>query len=362
MSAGLAAALAIGCASAGVTGDRATGPGGEVVDTVAAGSDSTDAGTRTCALSGPDLDWARGLLEIWSVTTREILDLERRALPWIVIFDSACVWHIDPELDTRAALAEADPLATDLAFDGRAVPVYARRHGGRIVLPSGAEIPAGPHAAASVYGRDSTFFALAMADIWEAVIPDDDEIESVERFFLGVAAHELVHTVQLPDVAARVRALAEEARLPEQLNDDVVERDFGGDSAYVALYRRELDLFHQAAREPDRQEKIALTRRALRLAGERRTRYFTGDRSIYAPLEALFLNMEGVAVWTHYRLHQRRPELVEFQAEGNSSWSQDQGFALFLLLDQLVPDWQPRVLGPELASPFALLEEAVGEG
>ncbi|MEX2374254.1 MAG: hypothetical protein WD942_01545 [Dehalococcoidia bacterium] len=78
-----------------------------------------------------------------------------------------------------------------------------------------------------------------------------------------------------------------------------------------------------------------------------------------------FLNMEGVAVWAAFKLSQTNPAFdigIENPTvdRRRNSWSQDQGLALFLLIDELVPSWRDRVLGPELASPFELLEDAVG--
>ncbi len=52
-------------------------------------------------------------------------------------------------------------------------------------------------------------------------------------------------------------------------------------------------------------------------------------------------------------------EALRLVRDNKKYWSQDQGLALFLLVDALVPNWQARVFAPAPASPFALLEEAV---
>jgi hypothetical protein len=41
-------------------------------------------------------------------------------------------------------------------------------------------------------------------------------------------------------------------------------------------------------------------------------------------------------------------------------WSQEEGLALFLLVDRWMPGWVSRVLSPEMASPVVLQEEATG--
>jgi hypothetical protein len=42
-----------------------------------------------------------------------------------------------------------------------------------------------------------------------------------------------------------------------------------------------------------------------------------------------------------------------------NTWAQDQGLALYILIDELVPDWRSRTFGPGLTSPYGMLEEAV---
>jgi hypothetical protein len=48
--------------------------------------------------------------------------------------------------------------------------------------------------------------------------------------------------------------------------------------------------------------------------------------------------------------------------KGNTDWVQEEGFALFVLIDRLVPNWQARLLAADFPSPFAVLGEAVEKG
>ncbi len=107
----------------------------------------------------------------------------------------------------------------------------------------------------------------------------------------------------------------------------------------------------------DDDERMALVRRGLEVARSRRNRYFCGEDAMLAPLEDVFLNMEGVATWTSHRLGygtETDGELVR----ARNAWVQDEGFVLALLASELVPGWRERMLGPELTAPFALLAEA----
>jgi len=54
-------------------------------------------------------------------------------------------------------------------------------------------------------------------------------------------------------------------------------------------------------------------------------------------------------------------EVLKLVRDNRRYWSQDQGLALFLLLDVLVPNWQARIFQNEPASPFTLIEEALAK-
>ena len=102
-----------------------------------------------------------------------------------------------------------------------------------------------------------------------------------------------------------------------------------------------------------------LVQQGLALVNKRRDLYFKADDAVFAELEDLFLMMEGVAVWTHHQISERDPTVV-FRRSDNPERMQEQGFILFLLLEQMVPEWRLRVFASAPASPFDLLREAVG--
>ncbi|HET7218843.1 MAG TPA: hypothetical protein VFJ02_12395, partial [Vicinamibacterales bacterium] len=101
----------------------------------------------------------------------------------------------------------------------------------------------------------------------------------------------------------------------------------------------------------------------LTMVRDRHARYFTGANAAYAEIESLFLTLEGVGQWAAYRLSKARAagneaEALRLVRDNRRYWSQDEGLALFLLIDALVPGWQTRIFSESPASPFALLEEA----
>ena len=240
-------------------------------------------------------------------------------------------------------------------------------HGGLVKLPSGIEIPATKMAAfTSLYEDESkTFFVMALPDIWRPIYGKEP---GQAEFFQGVIVHELTHTRQLVAVQRRVtEVLLEHQAGDMDLDDDIVQNHFADVPGFRVAFERELDLFFRAAAEPEANRQRALAARALAMVRQRRQRYFTGRNRMYAELEDLFLSMEGAGQWAAYQLARARTgshtvfdaPLVELVRSNRKFWSQEEGLAMFLLLDAMTTAWQARVFAPKPAVPVTLLNEAV---
>ena len=334
-----------------------------VAAAVAAGEDARPpAGPKaeTCALPAEDLAWLQKALDGWVVVNR-LLDTRPLPLPHMVLFDGECAY----ELGAAAPPAGAAPLRSTLRVFDEPVTIHARAHGGTIVLPDGKELPPRPIAVAfppPEGGRP--FYALALPAIWREHVGRDDPLV-VERI-LGVTVHEMLHTRQLPELRRRVDELGERWELPPRFDDDVIQRRFAGRPGYAEAFAAEVGLLWRAVAATGDDEARSLAGRALEMAERRRERYFTGEEAVYGELEELFLTMEGLAEWARFHFTRLQPsepredaEILGFLRGRENDWSQDEGLALFLLLDRFAaPEWRRRALGPEMASPFVLLREA----
>src|SRR4029453_13296682 len=179
--------------------------------------------------------------------------------------------------------------------------------------------------------------------------------------------HEMTHTRQLAAINRQVRELAKSNDLPLPINDDVVQSRFRRAAGFERAYRQERDLFYQAAAQLDPAKQRAIARRALDLVHQRRARYFTDANRAYAEIESLFLTMEGAGQWAAYRFAtsnagagEGRDDALALLRGRRGAWSEDEGLALFLLLDAVVPSWQEQVFAATPASPLDLLEGALG--
>ena len=287
-----------------------------------------------CAISARDAAFIEAATQSWKNVRTKALGLPPGELPRLVFFDSHCIWN---------------------GIDGNGTA-----HDGTVALPDGESIPARLTTFAGAYGADDKpFFVFALEEIWRQE-ERYRESNTLNALMVAVFAHEMTHTVQTKGFGERLGAI--EAKYKLELDDDLVQKRFSEREGFRAAYEVERDLLFAVAAEPDADKRRALARQAVRMIKERRARFFTGDDAIYAEIEEIFLGMEGAAQWSAYRSaidrHATRDEAIEL-VRGRRKWfSQDEGLALFLAIDALMPKWPSRVFGAKPAGAWALLEEA----
>ena len=239
----------------------------------------------------------------------------------------------------------------------------ALSHKGTVLLPSGAPVAVEMKASTSLYRNSrGAFFVMAMPSVWQT-----KEVSAPTRaeYLQGVFSHEMTHTRLLVGINRRVRELARKNELVYPINDDVIQAEFQRTNGFESAFNRERDQFYRAALEPDPARQRDLTIKALEMVRLRHARFFTGPTAAYAELESLFLHDGRGRAVGRVPAHAARAggnnaEALRLVRDNRKYWSQDEGLALFLLVDAMVPGWQSRVFSAAPASPFALLEEAVG--
>jgi hypothetical protein len=347
---------------------------------------SSPAPPPACTPSTADRLWMQETLDLWDRTSSRYLLRARPSAPWIVYFDKACVYHLAAPHPPEGA-RELPPTFT---FHASPLRAWSMPHGGEqtgIELPNGAKIAPRPYAATSVEksGERRPFYAMALMSVWSTYLPEQARDKKLSARLLTVAQHEMTHTLQISALRARLEAIYAGTEMPKGLNDDSIEDRFKSDDAYVAAFGKEVDLLFAAAGTTDVTQKKRLVREALELASARRARYFVGPDAHFAKVESLFLALEGPGEWVRLRMmldahdlshrtaleaadtyfddyrafrDMTQPAAIQFIRGPFPHWSQDEGLALTILLEQLVPHWQDKVVGADLASPFDLLAAA----
>lgn len=293
-----------------------------------------------------DRAWLEGALDNWRRAEREDLRLEPRPLPTVLAIDAECT-HRLPAGELAAASGEP--------------------HGGRPRLPDGNEAPIGPIAFASGAGSDA-YFAMSLPTVWrEAGVASE---VGLERLMDGVLLHEIMHTRQADLLSGLLEPLSRQAGVSDEyLSDDIVQQRFGDDPDYAAAWSEERDRLFAAAAAVDEREARRLAREALGLIRARHARWFTEDNAAFAELDQVFLTMEGMGQWLIWRYllspagggHAPEQALAAVR-RGRGQWSQDEGLALILVVDRLLPGWQARAFTDPDWRAVNLLEAAVASG
>lgn len=316
-------------------------------------------------------------LDGWDLVSRKILRLPPAELPWMVMFDRACAYHLAPDRKTELGNS-LNQVTSGLTFGDREVelassPLATSPLGDAVLLPNRARISVNGSAFTSLYERDGAllpFFAVALPEVWETDPAYRDDPEDDWRgFVLDVLTHEMVHTRQLGSIVGRVEALyARIPGLPSALDDDLVQHRFAEVPGFDATVRAEIALLYEAAAATDDGHARELARRSIDLTKARRATYYGNEREAWSAMEDVFLNMEGVACWSAYRRllatteHATPAELLNDIRDNRKWWSQEHGLALYLVLDRFSRDWIAPTFPPELASPLDLLDRALAAG
>jgi len=300
----------------------------------------------TCSMSADDKSWIENALSNWHIVERRELMLAPSPLPTIVTFDATCEFIAPARPDNR------------LIWQGTP-------HSGTITFPDGKTAPYGVVSfAAPVEGKTSTgFFTISLPSVWRA-----KGVQSglgLERLMDGVLFHEMTHTRQFYFVNPRMDQLAIQYKLSDDIGDDSLQDAYQNNPAYVADYQAETDLLYAAAAAKTDAEAKALAGQALAKLRARRAKWFIGDAEKWKPIDDVFLTMEGLGQWAAYAWFTDKDGpnldpvkvLPEVRRKRNR-WTQEEGLALFLVVNRLVPGWQKLAFAPDPELAESLLERA----
>jgi hypothetical protein len=300
-----------------------------------------------CLPSAADREWAESALRHWRVVERDALKLAPTPFPKVVAIDAQC---------TAVATDQGNGV---FAWQGTPHPAGTAR------LPDGKTVPVGPvsFAAPDPAGKGAAYFVMGLPSVWRA-----KGVKSgvgLEGLMDGVLLHEMAHTRQFYWADPMLARLTVKYKLPDDINDDSLQQAFAKNPEYVRDYETERDLLFASAAASSNDEARALARQALERMKQRRARWFTGANEKWQALDEVFLTMEGLGQWVAYWWF-TSPQGMKMDAgpaqrelrRGGRLWTQDEGLALFLVVDRLVPGWQSRVFAPQPALAEALLSAA----
>lgn len=295
--------------------------------------------TECAAMSSTEQAWVNHSLAAWRLARADALHVaEEPQPPTLIFFNESC------------------------RFEGEGGPPWrGAAHNGSVALPDGNAVPPQVVSFAAPYDEQRrVFFVMSLPSIWTAANVQSEM--GLETLMTAVLIHETTHTRQFAAYTPRIDAIDQRYHIGDDLNDDIVQDTFAENAEYAAAYQAERDLLYRAVAAPSDAEARVLTRQALAMMQARRARYLTGDNAKLLELEDIFLTMEGIAQWAGYAwlVHPQGANLTPAVAlpgmrRGGRQWSQDEGLAIFLVVDRLVPNWQQRAFAAVPASALDML-------
>jgi hypothetical protein len=306
-----------------------------------------------CDLSAAS-PWIEKWFGAWELASRGILKLPDAAAPEVVFYDDTCVFT------TSSVAAGGAPAVDGPPLHGVALPWRALPHGGSLTLPDGSTVPVQLMSFANSAPETGPFFVMAAPAYWV------EKGHGQEPGLTGVFLHEFAHTRQVRGLLGVIGPIDAAWPYEKELDDDAVQTHFEGDPAYVAAYLEERDLLYRAADAPTDDEARTLATQALAKMRARQARWFTGEKAVFATLDGVFLSLEGVGQWTGYawlahpeggRLE--RDAAITRMLGRRHRWTHEEGLALFLVIDRLLPGWPAVAFADPAPDALELLERAV---
>lgn len=240
-------------------------------------------------------------------------------------------------------------------------------HNGQLSIPDGSKVPVGLMSFAASDSTGHPFFVMAAPTYWKSAGVESKEL-GLDNLITAVFLHEFSHTRQQAGMGAMVDSIEKTHTFKDpELSDDIVQHTFKQDSNYVRNFRAEVARFYEAAFAGDKEKTKQLTREALTLLKQRQSTYFIKDHSVLKPLDDIFLTMEGLGQFAGFSWLQAPSganisyeQAVNGMRRKRNQWSQEEGLAMFLVLDKLTqPNWSNDLFGDHPKNIIALLEAQV---
>lgn len=282
-------------------------------------------------------------------------------IPTIFLYDDSLYY-------TTSSLAASDQPFSAPGPGGKLMKWYTGAHKGTLRIPDGQSVPLGLMSFAASDSTGHPFFVMAAPGFWKNAGVQSKEL-GLEKLITAVFLHEFAHTRQQQGMGATVTAIEQKHPFRDPpLSDDIVQHLFQKDSVYVERWKKETDLFYQAAFHPDQRTAKKLTCDALQLLHQRQINYFTGDKTILRELDDIFLTMEGLGqfsgfYWLQHPAGAGFPyaTAVEGMRRKRNQWSQEEGLGMFLILDKIgLKNWEQDVFSDHPKTIVQQLHTACG--
>ena len=318
------------------------------------GQDKTDGYTRDLAFYNDTKKW----FTAWKLVSKEIFKVDKVQPVDFVFFDDKYIYTTSKTSIKNGTVVEGHSLM-NLTFQWQ-----KKLHNDSIIFPDKSVVPINLMSFAAENSSDSSkpFFVMPLPGFWlQAGVSSKDL--GLDNLVTGVFIHEFSHSQQMQNFGKKITSFERETNFGFEFTDDIVQTIFSKDTIYSKLYYKEIDLFYKSIE--NNRLKRQLVKKGLSVMKKRQKTYFNDKYENLKVLDNFFLTMEGLGqyamfLWlTHADGGNIKREIaIEGIRRDGKSWSQDEGFALFLILDKLtVPEkWVRAMYGDKTEGIIELIE------
>jgi hypothetical protein len=302
---------------------------------------------RDTAFCNATLKW----FSAWELVSTEIYKINKVKPVEFVFFDDKYVYSTSAITIKKGSYIKGNNLI-NLKLRWK-----KKLHNDTLTLPDKSVVPISlmSFAAEIPANNNTSFFVMPLPVFWEKSNVSSKEL-GLENLITGVFIHEFSHSQQMQNFGKKMTAYEQQNNFGADFSDDIVQNIYGKDTTYLKLYNKEIELFYTSAKN-DALEK-ELMNEGLSILKQRQKTYFKGKYENLKPIDNFFLTMEGLGqysmfLWlTHPKGGNIKREIaIEGVRRGGKWWSQDEGFALFLILDKLTQskNWAKSMFGNKTA-------------
>lgn len=294
----------------------------------------------------------------WELISKDVYHLKKLQPVDFVFFDTLYVYSTSSVTIPKGEIIKGPKLLGHMFVWKKTL------HNDSLTLPDMSRVAVGLMSFASENpGQKKPFFVMPLPPVWANAGVSSKEF-GLNNLITGVFVHEFSHSQQMQNFGKRITEFEKTSNFGIEFSDDVVQNLFDKDSLYISYYNTEVNTFYKAVSAVNKNEKDSLIQRGIDLLRKRESQFFTGKYDSLSEIDDFFLTMEGLGQFTIYKWLTNKkggnlpPDLVITGVRRSKKWwSQDEGFALFLLLSQLAEprQWAKQMFGDKTESVINLI-------
>lgn len=299
----------------------------------------------------------------WEFVSKKIYGLKNTEAVEFIFFDEKYVYST-----SATTILNGERIKGPALFN-QSLQWKKALHKDSLTLPdsSKAEVNIMSYAAPLINDKSQSYFVMPLSSFWKKADVKSRDL-GFNNLITGVFLHEFSHSQQMKSFGKRMTEFENTNDFGIPFSDNIVQHLFQKDSAYLILFKQELNCFEKAIAEKNSSLKKELIKKGIELLRKRHQQYFTGKYQNLKEIDEFFLTMEGLGQFTMYSwfVHPKGAGLSEELAvkgarRGGRWWSQDEGLLLFLILNQLSPpqQWAYKMFGNNTETVLTLIEQSL---